>query len=94
LGVGLLSKRAAARPRRGVAPGRSAEVRDDQFAAGSSSAEERADAEARAKAIVIATTHYKDPKVLAEVSEQVPSAMKGLAVSSIPEAEMLQTRGW
>jgi len=57
-------------------------------------AEERADAEARAKAIVIATTHYKDPKVLAEVSEQVPSAMKGLAVSSIPEAEMLQTRGW
>ncbi len=56
--------------------------------------EERADAEARAKAIVIATTHYKDPKVLAEVSEQVPSAMKGLAVGSIPEAEMLQTRGW
>ena len=55
---------------------------------------ERADAEARAKAIVIATTHYNDPKVLAEVSEQVPSAMKGLAVSSIPEAEMLQTRGW
>jgi len=56
--------------------------------------EERADAEARAKAIVIATTHYKDPKVLAEVSEQVPSAMKGLAVGTIPEAEMLQTRGW
>jgi pyridoxal 5'-phosphate synthase pdxS subunit len=56
--------------------------------------EERADAEARAKAIVIATTHYNDPKVLAEISEQVPSAMKGLAVGSIPEAEMLQTRGW
>ena len=56
--------------------------------------EERAGAEARAKAIVIATTHYNDPKVLAEVSEQVPSAMKGLAVGSIPEAEMLQTRGW
>src|SRR5512138_3662692 len=32
---------------------------------------ERADAEARAKAIVIATTHYNDPKVLAEVSEKV-----------------------
>jgi pyridoxal 5'-phosphate synthase pdxS subunit len=59
-----------------------------------SNREERADAEARAKAIVIATTHYNDPKVLAEVSEQVPSAMKGLAVGSIPEAEMLQTRGW
>jgi pyridoxal 5'-phosphate synthase pdxS subunit len=56
--------------------------------------EERADAEARAKAIVIATTHYNDAKILAEVSEQVPSAMKGLAVSGIPEAEMLQTRGW
>jgi pyridoxal 5'-phosphate synthase pdxS subunit len=55
---------------------------------------ERADAEARARAIVIATTHYKDPKVLVEVSEQVPGAMKGLAVSSIPESDMLQTRGW
>ncbi len=56
--------------------------------------EERADAEARAKAIVIATAHYSDPKVLTEVSEQVPSAMKGLAVGAIPESEMLQTRGW
>jgi pyridoxal 5'-phosphate synthase pdxS subunit len=55
---------------------------------------ERADAEARAKAIVIATTHYKDAKVLAEVSEQVPSAMKGLAVSAIAEKDLLQTRGW
>ncbi|HWR36274.1 MAG TPA: pyridoxal 5'-phosphate synthase lyase subunit PdxS [Clostridia bacterium] len=55
---------------------------------------ERAEAEARAKAIVLATTHYNDPKVLAEVSEQVNSAMKGLAVSTIAEADMLQTRGW
>jgi pyridoxal 5'-phosphate synthase pdxS subunit len=55
---------------------------------------ERADAEARAVAIVQATTHYKDPKVLAEVSEQVHSAMKGLAVSTIAPADMLQTRGW
>lgn len=55
---------------------------------------ERADAEARARAIVIATTHYNDPKVLAEVSEQANSAMKGLAVSAIPESELLQTRGW
>ena len=55
---------------------------------------ERADAEARARSIVLATTHFNDPKVLAEVSEQVPSAMKGLAVSSIPESEMLQKRGW
>ena len=40
---------------------------------------ERAHAEAVLKAIVIATTHYQDAKLLAEVSEQVPSAMKGLA---------------
>ena len=56
--------------------------------------EERADAEARAKAIVIATTHYKEPKIVAEVSEKVNSAMKGLAVSAIAEADLLQTRGW
>ena len=55
---------------------------------------ERAEAEARAKAIVIATTHYSDAKVLAEVSEQVPGAMKGLAVSAIEEKDLLQTRGW
>jgi pyridoxal 5'-phosphate synthase pdxS subunit len=55
---------------------------------------ERADAEARAKAIVIATTHFNDAKIVAEVSEQVPSAMKGLAVSAIAEKDMLQTRGW
>src|SRR5690242_14566566 len=41
---------------------------------------ERDCAEARARAIVKATTHYNDPKVLLEVSEAVPSAMKGLAV--------------
>ena len=56
--------------------------------------EERADAEARAKAIVIATTHYTEPKIVAEVSEQVNSAMKGLAVAAIAEADLLQTRGW
>ena len=50
--------------------------------------------EARAKAIVTATTHYADPRILAEVSEQTPSAMKGLAVAAIAEADMLQTRGW
>ncbi len=56
--------------------------------------EERADAEARAKAIVQATTHYNDPKVLVEVSEQIKTSMKGLAVAAIPEGELLQTRGW
>ncbi len=55
---------------------------------------EREDAESRAKAIVIATTHYNDPKVVLEASTQVKSAMKGLAVAAIAEADMLQTRGW
>jgi pyridoxal 5'-phosphate synthase pdxS subunit len=55
---------------------------------------EREEAESRAKAIVIATTHYMDPKVLVEVSEQMTGSMKGLAVSGIAEADLLQTRGW
>jgi len=56
--------------------------------------EERAEAESRAKAIVIATTHYNDPKILSEAAEQVTGSMKGLAVSVIEEKELLQTRGW
>ena len=55
---------------------------------------EREDAESRAKAIVLATTHYQDPKVLAEESEKIKSSMKGLAVAAIAEADLLQTRGW
>ena len=55
---------------------------------------EREEAESRATAIVQATTHYQDPKVLAEVSEQVKGAMKGLAVAAIEEKDLLQTRGW
>jgi pyridoxal 5'-phosphate synthase pdxS subunit len=52
------------------------------------------EAEKRAKAIVQAATHFKDPKVLLEVSEHLAGAMKGLAVSSLDEAHLLQTRGW
>jgi len=48
----------------------------------------------RARAIVQAATHYQDPKVLLEVSEDLTGAMKGLAVSALDEAQMLQTRGW
>ncbi len=48
----------------------------------------------RARAIVQAATHFKDPKVLLEVSEDLAGAMKGLAVSGLDEAHMLQTRGW
>jgi len=55
---------------------------------------EREEAVSRAKAIVIATTHYNDPKILAEASEQVTGTMKGLAAAAIEEAHLLQTRGW
>ena len=55
---------------------------------------EREEAVSRAKAIVIATTHYKDPKILAEVSEQVTGTMKGLAAAALEESQLLQTRGW
>jgi len=53
-----------------------------------------AEAEKRAKAIVRATTHFDDPKVLLEVSRDLVGAMKGLAISTMAEGDMLQTRGW
>jgi pyridoxal 5'-phosphate synthase pdxS subunit len=52
------------------------------------------EAERRARAIVKAATHFNDPKVLLEVSEDLPGAMKGLAISGLSEASLLQTRGW
>jgi len=52
------------------------------------------DPEVRAKAIVRATTHYRDPKVLAEVSESLGEAMPGLEISKIGQENLLQTRGW
>jgi pyridoxal 5'-phosphate synthase pdxS subunit len=52
------------------------------------------EAATRAKAIVRATTHYDDPKVLLECSEECTGAMKGLAVAAMAEADMLQKRGW
>lgn len=47
-----------------------------------------------AKAIVEATTHFKDAEVIAEVSTDLGKAMPGLEISNIPENEKLQTRGW
>ncbi|HZU99310.1 MAG TPA: pyridoxal 5'-phosphate synthase lyase subunit PdxS [Planctomycetota bacterium] len=52
------------------------------------------DPEARARAIVLATTHFQDPKKLAEISEELGEAMPGLDVSKLPPSELLQTRGW
>jgi pyridoxal 5'-phosphate synthase pdxS subunit len=48
----------------------------------------------RAKAIVRATTHWQDPKVVAEVSRGLGGAMPGLEMSQVPEEDRLQTRGW
>jgi pyridoxal 5'-phosphate synthase pdxS subunit len=48
----------------------------------------------RAKAIVRATTHWQDAKVVAEVSRGLGDAMAGLETASLPEAERLATRGW
>jgi pyridoxal 5'-phosphate synthase pdxS subunit len=52
------------------------------------------DPEARAKAIVKATTYFNDPRKLLEASEELGMAMPGLDVSKLPEAELMQTRGW
>jgi pyridoxal 5'-phosphate synthase pdxS subunit len=52
------------------------------------------DPEARARAIVKAATYFNDPAKLLEASEELGTAMPGLDVSRIPEAELLQTRGW
>ncbi len=50
--------------------------------------------EAMAKAIVEAVNNYDKPEVLADVSKGIGSGMKGISVSSIPEDQVLQTRGW
>lgn len=46
----------------------------------------------RARAIVMAVTHYKDAKRLAEVSRGLGEPMKGLEISSIPVEQLLQVR--
>jgi len=52
------------------------------------------DPEARAKAIVRATTHYRDPEIIAEVSKKLGSGMPGLDIKQIPADELLAPRGW
>ena len=52
------------------------------------------DPAARARAIVEAATHYRDPEVLARVSRGLGDAMPGIEISSLPPAELMQGRGW
>ena len=47
-----------------------------------------------ANAIVQATTHFDNPKILAEVSKGLGAPMRGIALGAIPEGERLAVRGW
>jgi pyridoxal 5'-phosphate synthase pdxS subunit len=53
-----------------------------------------ADPAARAKAVVQATTHFRDADILAKVSEDLGDAMPGIETSKLKESDLLQTRGW
>ncbi len=50
--------------------------------------------ETRAKAIVEATTHFNDPKVLADVSAGLGEPMIGISTASLDPSQLLETRGW
>ena len=52
-----------------------------------------ADPRCRARAIVDAVAHYREPEVLAEVSAGLGEPMRGLDLRRLPEAELLQVRG-
>jgi pyridoxal 5'-phosphate synthase pdxS subunit len=47
-----------------------------------------------ANAIVQATTHFDNPKIIADVSKGLGTPMRGLELATIPEAERLAVRGW
>ena len=52
------------------------------------------DPEVRARAIVKATTHYRDPEIIAEVSKGLGVGMPGVDIKTIPQEELLAPRGW
>ncbi len=52
------------------------------------------DPSATAKAIVKATTHCRDARIIAEVSKGLRAAMPGLDIKTIPKEQLLATRGW
>jgi pyridoxal 5'-phosphate synthase pdxS subunit len=49
---------------------------------------------ARAKAIVEATTHFRDPEVLARVSSGLGEPMVGISAADLAPEQLLETRGW
>ena len=50
--------------------------------------------EKMAKSIVEAVNNYDKPEMLAEISKGIGNPMKGVDTATIPESEILQTRGW
>jgi pyridoxal 5'-phosphate synthase pdxS subunit len=48
----------------------------------------------RAAAIVKAVTHFRDAKILAEVSRDLGEPMVGRQISDIPKDELIAGRGW
>jgi len=48
----------------------------------------------RARAIVQATTHFNDPEIIAEVSKNLGEAMVGIEISTLPQDQLLASRGW
>ncbi|HSS43786.1 MAG TPA: pyridoxal 5'-phosphate synthase lyase subunit PdxS [Thermoanaerobaculia bacterium] len=52
------------------------------------------DPERRARAIVQATTHWRDPQALVAAEESLRSGMKGIEAAGLPQEAQLQTRGW
>ena len=48
----------------------------------------------RAAAIVKATTHFNDSKLLVEASRNLGEAMVGINVSSLPDSQRMAGRGW
>jgi pyridoxal 5'-phosphate synthase pdxS subunit len=48
----------------------------------------------RANAIVKAVTHFNDPAILADVSRDLGEAMVGINIDTLPEGELLASRGW
>jgi pyridoxal 5'-phosphate synthase pdxS subunit len=48
----------------------------------------------RARAIVEATTHFRDPDRVAAASAELGEPMRGDDISQLPEGELLARRGW
>jgi pyridoxal 5'-phosphate synthase pdxS subunit len=52
------------------------------------------DPEKRARAIVLAAAHYNDPKLLAEISEDLGEPMVGINLETLRDEERMAPRGW